>query len=623
MRPRLPILSWLFLLLALSFLVFSSNSPENPLLGRSGAERQRSHSDSGRVAPGWFVPAFQNPLKSPLIQGGTVFSSNVAPQHDMKNSPKNGIQFVDVAFDAGVQPTIHNGGPDKKWIPEANGTGAAWLDYDNDGRLDLLIVNGTTMDELPGIVSGNAPRPRKDGVFLYQNLGGSRFRDVTKAAGIVNSYWGTGANAADYDNDGFPDILITSIGVDLLYRNNRNGTFSEVGKTAGLSQKVAWHTGSAFGDADNDGDLDLYIAGYVDIKALPWTGVPPVCQYKGLNVFCGPRNLRGEEDIFYRNNGNGTFTEATQQAGLADTNRSYGFAVLFEDLNGDGKPDLFVANDSCPNYLYLNRGNGTFKEAGLTSGVAMNGDGRTQANMGIASGDFDNDGDPDLLTTTFSEDYFPLFEQQKPGLYEDVTFRVGLGTSTVPYLGWACGFADFDNDGDTDLWTANGHVYPTAEALGTTTYLQPIAIFANDLGRFTPSAAPAGSIAKQSFRGGCVGDFNNDGKLDLVALPIDGKPVLLENRSQGRQSWIGLHLRGTQSNRDALGARVEIQFCGKKQFATLHNGGSYLSRDDPRLHFGLGSCGKVDELTIAWPKGEVQKEKNLEVNRYVTIEERP
>ena len=310
------------------------------------------------------------------------------------------------------------------------------------------------------------------------------------------------------------------------------GRYSEVGKTAGLSQKVAWHTGSAFGDADSDGDLDLYVAGYVDPGALPWTGVAPVCQYKGLNVFCGPRNLRGEEDLFYRNNGNGTFTEATQSAGVADTNRYYGFAVLFEDLNGDGKPDLFVANDSCPNYLYLNTGNGTFKEAGLTSGVAMNGDGRTQANMGIASGDFDNDGDPDLLTTTFSEDYFPLFEQQKPGLYEDVTFRVGLGTSTVPYLGWAAGFADFDNDGDKDLWTANGHVYPTADALGTTSYLQPIAIFANHLGRFAPIASPSGSVAKQSFRGGCVGDFNDDGKVDIVALPVDGKPILLENRSQ-------------------------------------------------------------------------------------------
>jgi len=617
MRSGLPIFSGLVLLLRLPFLVFPFNSPENPLHRRGGAQRQQSRS----AGVGLF-PRSKTPLKSPLVQGGTIFSSNVVPQRGLKNSPQTEIQFVDVASEAGVQPTIHNGGPEKKWIPEANGTGGAWLDYDNDGWLDLLIVNGSTMEALPGIVSGIVPRPRKDGVFLYRNLEGSRFREVTQAAGLVNSYWGTGANAADYDNDGFTDLLITSIGLDLLYRNNGNGTFTEIGKTAGLSRKVAWHTGSAFGDADTDGDLDLYVAGYVDLGALPWTGVAPICQYKGLNVFCGPRNLRGEDDLFYRNNGDGTFTEATQKAGLSDTNHYYGFAVLFEDLNGDGRPDLFVANDSCPNYLYLNRGNGTFKEAGLTSGVAMNGDGRTQANMGVASGDFDNDGDPDLLTTTFSEDYFPLFEQQKPGFYEDVTFRTGLGTSTVPYLGWAVGFADFDNDGDRDLWTANGHVYPNAETLGTATYLQPVMIFENRLARFAPVASPLGSIAKQSFRGGCTGDFNNDGKVDIVVLPVDGRPVLLENRSQGPQSWIGLYLRGTKSNRDALGARVEIQSCGKRQFATLHNGGSYLSRDDPRLHFGLGSCGKVDELTIVWPKGEVQKEKNLEVNRYITISER-
>jgi len=532
------------------------------------------------------------------------------------------IRFANVAAAAGVQLAIHTGGPEKIWIPEANGTGAAWLDYDNDGRLDLLIVNGSTMDALRDIISGSASRPQKDGVFLYRNLGSGRFRDVTPEARLINSYWGTGANAADYDNDGFTDILITTIGLDLLYRNNGNGTFSEVGKAAGLSQKVSWHTGSAFGDADNDGDLDLYVAGYVDPGALAWSGVAPACQYKGLNVFCGPRNLRGEADVFYRNNGNGTFTEATRDAGLTDTNRYYGFSVLFEDLNGDRKPDLFVANDSCPNYLYLNQGSGKFKEAGLTSGVAMNGDGRTQANMGIASGDFDNDGDPDLLTTTFSEDYFPLFEQQKPGFYEEVTFRTGLGTSTVPYLGWATGFADFDNDGDKDLWTANGHVYPNADAMATTTYLQPVVIFANHLARFTPIASLT-EVPALSFRGGCVGDFNDDGKLDIVALPVDGRPILLENRSQNSHSWIGFRLQGKESNRDGLGATATIRACGRKQFASMHNGGGYLSRNDPRLHFGLGNCGQVDELTIVWPTGTVQKEKDLAVNRYFTIEEHP
>ena len=531
------------------------------------------------------------------------------------------IRFTNVAAEAGIQPEIRCGGPEKKWIPEANGTGAAWLDYDNDGRLDLLIVNGSTLERLRHIVSGKALPPQKDGVFLYRNLGNGRFRDVTSEAGLADAYWGTGANAVDYDNDGFTDILITNIGIDLLYRNNGNGTFSEVGKAAGLSQKVAWHTGSAFGDPDNDGDLDLYVAGYVDLQSLSWRNAAPVCQYKGIDVFCGPRNLRGESDLFYRNNGNGTFTEATQPAGLSDTSRYYGFAVLFEDLNGDGRTDLFVANDSCPNYLYLNLGNGAFKEAGLTSGVALNGDGHTQANMGVAAGDYDNDGDLDLLTTTFSEDYFPLFEQVKPGLYEDAAFRTGLGTSTVSYLGWACGFADFDNDGDRDLWTANGHVYPNAGALATTNYLQPVAVFENRNARFWPVPSPAGPVATQSYRGGCLGDFNDDGRIDIAVLPVDGKPLLLENRSRTRYPWIGFRLRGRQSNRDALGARVEIQSCGKKQFETLRNGGSYLSRNDPRIHFGLGNCSQVDAATILWPSGRVQRMKDLAINRYITIEE--
>jgi enediyne biosynthesis protein E4 len=531
------------------------------------------------------------------------------------------MRFVNIASEAGIQPEIRCGGPEKKWIPEANGTGAAWLDYDNDGRLDLLIVNGSTLERLRHIVSGKSLPPQKGGVFLYRNLGNGRFQDVTVEAQLADAYWGTGANAVDYNNDGFTDILITNIGIDLLYRNNGDGTFSEVGKAAGLSQEVAWHTGSAFGDPDNDGDLDLYVAGYVNPHSLAWNGAAPVCQYKGIDVFCGPRNLRGETDFFYRNNGDGTFTEATEPAGLSDTSRYYGFGAVFEDLNGDGRADLFVANDSCPNYLYLNLGNGTFKEAGLISGVALNGDGHTQANMGIAVGDYDGDGDLDLLTTTFSEDYFPLYEQQKPGLYEDVAFRTGLGSSTVAYLGWACGFADFDNDGDSDLWTANGHVYPNAGALATTTYLQPVALFENRNGRFWPMPPLSTSVAPQSYRGGCLGDFNDDGLIDIAVLPVDGKPLLLENRSQTRHAWIGFRLRGRRSNRDALGTRVEIQSCGKKQFETLRNGDSYLSHNDSRIHFGLGACSQIDVVTIHWPSGGVRRMTDLAINRYVTVEE--
>ncbi len=510
------------------------------------------------------------------------------------------------------------GGPEKKWIPEANGSGAAVLDYDEDGLPDLLIVNGSTIDRLTRLLAGETPPSAPGAVHLFQNLGGGRFRDVTAQAGLFNPYWGTGANAADYNNDGHTDILITTIGRDLLFRNNGTGTFTEVGERAGLSRDIHWHTGSTFGDYDGDGYLDLYIAGYVDIRSLDFRGAPPVCNYRGMPGFCGPLNLKGERDIFYRNNGDGTFSDATVSAHLSEAEPRYAFAVLFEDLNGDGRPDIFVANDSGANYLYLNQGDGTFRESALTSGVAFNADGQSQANMGIAAGDYNNDGLLDLLTTTFSEDYFPLFQQISPGLFEDVAAQAGLVKPTTPYLGWACGFADFDNDGERDLWTANGHVYRDAGRLGSTAYLQPFAVFRNRHGRFTeiPQALP-----KNSYRGGCAGDFDNDGRMDVLILPISGAPLLLSNQTATRNSWIGFSLRATHGNTDALGARVGITACGQKQIESVRNGGGYLSRDDPRLHFGLGACRKLDSATIQWPSGKKQIFRDLAVGKYHSISE--
>ncbi len=529
------------------------------------------------------------------------------------------FRFVNRAAEAGIQAQIQCGGPEKKWIPEANGSGCAALDYDNDGRLDILIVNGAGMDRLREIVAGKPLAPSKSGVYLYRNLGDGRFEDVTVRAGLANPYWGTGANAADINNDGFTDILITTIGLDLLFRNNGDGTFTEIGKAAGLSREVRWHTGSAFGDYDGDGNLDLYIAGYVDIHSIALTGDAPVCNYRGLAAFCGPLGLKGERDILYRNNGDGTFTDVTKQAGVTDTDARYGFSAVFDDFNGDGKIDLFVANDSGPNYLYLNLGNGTFQESGLSSGVAFNGDGKTQANMGVAVGDYNNDGRLDILTTTFSEDYFPLFSQQAPGVFEDVSARAGLALPTLSLLGWACGFADFDNDGQRDLWLANGHVYPNAEKLGSTTYHQPVMLFQNRRGRFFAATDPISGAGKNSYRGGCSGDFDNDGKIDLFVLPIDGTPLLLSNRTSSPNSWIGFFLRGAPKNRDAIGARIRIEACGALQVETVRNGGSYLSRNDPRVHFGLGTCTKVDTATITWPGGRRQLLRAPAINRYLEV----
>ena len=530
-----------------------------------------------------------------------------------------GLHFAEVAASAGIRATIVCGGPEKKWIPEANGSGAAWLDYDRDGWIDLLVVNGSTMDRLAKIVQGAGAGTAAQGAYLFRNLGNGRFRDVSASSGIANPYWGTGANAADYDNDGDPDILITTIGLDLLWRNNGDGTFSEVGKAAGLSRKLAWHTGSAFGDYDGDGDLDLYVAGYVDLSALALERPAPVCQYQGLAVFCGPLGVKGERDLLYRNNGDGTFSDVTAAAGVEDAGRYHGFAAVFEDFNQDGRPDIFVANDSDPNYLYLNAGGGKFAESALASGLAVNADGKTQANMGAAVGDYDNDGRLDLLTTTFSDDYFPLFRQHADGAFEDVAFQAGLGTATVPYLGWAGGFADLDNDGRRELWLANGHVYPDIGKVSRNAYFQPVAAFSSRAGKFARVwQFPA--MPDNSYRGACAGDFDNDGRTDLVVMPISGNPLLLANRTETGNSWIGLLLAARRGNRDAIGARVRVEACGKAQYDSVRNGGGYLSRDDPRLRFGLGLCKQAD-VAVTWPSGARQTLAGLEVNRYHSLVE--
>jgi len=527
----------------------------------------------------------------------------------------SGIQFAEAAGAAGIQAEMRCGGPEKRWIPEANGSGAAWLDYDNDGQMDLLIVNGSSMEQLRRIVAGRPPVASTGGVYLFHNLGNGRFEDVTERAGLSNAYWGTGANAADYNNDGYTDILITAIGVDLLYKNNGNGTFTEVGGAAGLSRSVEWHTGSAFGDFDGDGYLDLYVASYADIHSISLGEPAPVCPYQGMPAFCGPIGMKGGHGILYHNNGDGTFTDVTNRAGLSDRRLSHGFTAVFDDFNQDGKIDLFVANDSDPNFLFLNQGDGTFKECALERGAAVNAEGKAQSNMGVAVGDYGNEGRVAILTTTFFDDYFPLFHQDKTGFFDDVSLEAGVLPATRKYLGWACGFADFDNDGRRDLWLANGHVYPASPQ-----YFEPFTVMRNQGKVFAP-AVQYPAAPDHSYRGGCAGDFDNDGRIDVLVLPIAGRPALFQNKTANPNSWVGLRLRGTRSNRDAIGAAVRISYCGKSQFDTVRNGGSYISRDDPRLHFGLGDCSKVERATITWPRGAVQVVSDIPVDRYATIEE--
>jgi enediyne biosynthesis protein E4 len=526
-------------------------------------------------------------------------------------------KFVDVAHKAGLRSPVIFGPPGRMdYILEAMGAGVAFLDYDNDGWLDIFLLSGTRRE---GPVPGATNR-------LYKNNRDGTFTDVTREAGLVRQGWAFGVTVADYNNDGFDDIFITEWGQNVLYRNNGDGTFTDVTREAGLVQQgKRWATGCSWVDYDRDGRLDLFVSHYLvfDFEKIPVAGADPACNFKGISVNCGPRGLKPERCSLYHNNGDGTFSDVTKAAGIDAATPGFGLTVLAADFQGTGWPDIYVASDSTPSLLFHNRRDGTFSEQGLELGLAVNEDGGEQAGMGAAAGDFDTDGALDVLKTHFSDDTVVLYRNIGRGGFEDVTARAGLGVETR-YVSWGAGIQDFDNDGLPDLFWVTGSVYPEVEKVQPAfAHRTPRVLFRNlGGGKFEElfdAAGPAIAEAHAS-RGVAFGDFDNDGDVDVLIMNINEPPSLLRNDLSGNNHWLKVKLIGVKSNRSAIGTSVTAVYGGRRQVQAVVAQSGYLSANDPRLHFGLGTASSAD-LEIRWPSGLLERVKGIAADRLVTIRE--
>jgi hypothetical protein len=532
------------------------------------------------------------------------------------------VIFKDVTATAGLGGWGHTMGTlEKRYIVEANGSGVALLDYDNDGWLDIYLVNGSTFSAL----AGKTASPH---AALFHNNHDGTFTDVASMAGVTNDRWGVGAVIGDYDNDGWPDIYVSNYGRNRLYHNDHDGTFTDVAEKAGVTLG-GWSTGATWGDYDGDGKLDLFVPGYVDFK-IEDPGHPinsaAGCRFRGALVFCGPKGLKGEQDHLFHNNGNGTFTDVSTKAGVSDPPGYYGLAALFVDVNGDGRPDLLVANDSTPNYFYLNKGDGTYEDVSYKSNYAVNGDGVPTASMAIAAGDYRNNGRLDFLHTTFSGDYKVLYQNDGNATFSDVSYSMGLGQITFPFLSWGAGFFDYDNDGWQDLFIASGHVYPIVDQVNWgTSYAEKPLLFHNEGGkRFTLPAAVKGTGLGEVLpsRGAAFGDLFNDGKMDAVINNIDHSPALLRNVDATQHHWVELKLvGGPRSPRDAVGTVAFLKLSNTQLRGDVLSGGSYASSNDQRLHFGLNNQTKIGQVELHWPSGNVERVTLPMVDAIYTIEE--
>ena len=531
------------------------------------------------------------------------------------------VWFVNVAPQAGLNMVNVNGEPDtKKYIIETTGSGVAIIDYDHDGWPDILLLNGKHLDETP--VSG--PQPTS---HLYHNNHDGTFTDVTVSAGLNFTGWAQGACVGDYDNDGFDDLYVTFYGKNRLYHNEGNGKFREVAETAGVAGKGdAWGTGCAFVDYDRDGKLDLVVANYVqlDIKALPQPGQGVSCIWKGTPVMCGPRGLPFTTNLLYHNVGGGKFADVTEASGIANTNGHYCLGVSTLDYNRDGWPDIYVGCDSTPSILYRNNKDGTFTDVAPDAGVAFDEDGREQAGMGTAIGDYDGDGWPDIFKTNFSDDRSSLYRNNQDGTFNATIFDAGLGLNTR-YLGWGAAFLDADNSGWSSILAVNGHVYPEVDTahLGAS-YREPRLFYLNlHNGKFKDISKDAGPGCTEpaSSRGLAIADLWNDGRLSAIVNNMDEKPFLLVNEARDANHWIGVTTQGTRSNRDGIGARVTITSGGHQQTQETRSGGSYISSSDLRLHFGLGANVNVEQIDVLWPSGQEERFLAPGVDHFVTVVE--